>query len=122
MTSTVASLYSVSTDTTSTSTISIGNPTSRKSNLQVILYQDYSSPPFSQFPVRSGIGKSRAFNSEWYPSYLWLEYSIERSAAICYPCRILHITSSRAQKTFTTIGFRDWKHAKGKKGILIPGT
>ena len=26
--------------------------------------------------------------------------------------------SSRPEKTFTTIGFKDWKHATGKHGIL----
>ena len=70
----------------------------------------------NSFPVRSfGSSKSRSFNPEWYSSYSWLEYSVERDAAFC---RLFHINGTRAERTFTTIGFHDWKDAKGKKGIL----
>ena len=32
--------------------------------------------------------KHHSFNSEWYKQYCWLEYSRERDAAYCYPCRL----------------------------------
>ena len=76
--------------------------------------------PIISFPARSfgGKGRPRAFNSEWYSSYSWLEYSVERDAAFCYPCRFFELRGTRSEKIFTRIGFRDWKHAKGKSGTL----
>ena len=76
--------------------------------------------PIISFPARSfgGKGRPRAFNSEWYSSYSWLEYSVERDAAFCYPCRLFELRGTRSEKIFTRIGFRDWKHAKGKSGTL----
>ena len=58
------------------------------------LPSDIASGPFEapkqpriKFPLRSfGIGRQRAFNVEWYKSHPWLEYSVERDAAFCYPC------------------------------------
>ena len=44
--------------------------------------------PRVKFPSRSfGTGRQRAFNPQWYNSHPWLEYSVERDAAFCYPCR-----------------------------------
>ena len=79
-------------------------------------------PASIQFPVTYFSGKARSFNSEWYRQYSWLEYSVKKDAAYCYPCRLFGSTSictSRPEKAFTTSGFRDWKHATGSKGILL---
>jgi len=62
--------------------------------------------------------KKRSFNPDWFKTYNWLEYSVERDAAFCFPCRHFSIRSGRAEDTFTKEGFRDWKHATGKEGIL----
>ena len=72
----------------------------------------------ARFPVTLIGSKQRAFNSDWYKTYSWLEYSIERDAAFCYPCRLFAINEGRSQNAFTKIGFRDWKHATGKGVIL----
>ena len=75
-----------------------------------------------KFPVTLFSGKPRSFSPGWYHhSYPWLEYSISRDACFCYPCRLFGVSSgglSRPEMAFTTIGFRDWKHATGKSGIL----
>ncbi len=63
-------------------------------------------------------GNQRCFNPEWYKSYSWLEYSVQKDAAFCYPCRLFTSTVGRSHNTFTTVGYRDWKHATGKGGIL----
>ena len=73
------------------------------------------------FPVRYFSGKGRSFNSDWFRLYPWLEYSIKKDSAFCYPCRIFGSTSigtSRPEKAFMSTGFRDWKHATGSKGKL----
>ena len=43
-------------------------------------------------------------------------------ACFCYPCRMFGAQGSqfgsRPESTFTLTGFRDWKHATGKNGVL----
>lgn len=70
------------------------------------------------FPTTNFSGKNRTFNTKWYDEFDWLEYSISRGAAFCYPCRMFTAGRRKAESTFTTIGFRDWKHASGKSGVL----
>lgn len=76
-------------------------------------------PRQAHFPATLIGSKQRAFNPDWYKTYNWLEYSIERDAVFCYPCRLFTVNEGRAQNTFTKIGFRDWKHATGKGGSLV---
>ena len=74
-----------------------------------------------KFPATLFSGKPRSFSPGWYHSYPWLEYSVSRDACFCYPCRLFGVLSgglSRPEMAFTTSGFRDWKHASGKSGIL----
>ena len=74
------------------------------------------------FPVTYFSKKARCFNPDWYKIYPWLEYSVKKDAAFCYPCRLFGTgcaLSSRPERAFTSIGFRDWKHATGQKGILV---
>ena len=71
------------------------------------------------FPLTLIGTKKRSFNPDWCSSHNWLEYSLEKNAAFCFACR--HFTvddGSRAEGTFTKVGFRDWKHATGQRGIL----
>ena len=80
-----------------------------------------SQPVLQNYPLTSFSGKKRCFNSGWYSSYSWLEYSVDKDACYCYPCRFFSLSeaaSSYAKDTFTKVGFRDWKHATGKGGIL----
>ena len=71
------------------------------------------------FPLRKfGMGRPRSFSRDWYKSYQWLEYSVERDAAFCFPCRMFKVGNSRCESTFTITGFRNWKHAMGQKGII----
>ena len=63
--------------------------------------------------------KFRAFNSNWYKQFPWLEYSIVRDAAYCYCCRhFLRIAKHGPVKAFITDGFRNWKRATGEDGSL----
>ena len=71
------------------------------------------------FPTTSIGNRGRSFNPRWYEKYQWLEYSVSKDAIFCYPCRFFALGSGRAEDTFTTIGYKDWKHATGKNGALI---
>ena len=77
--------------------------------------------PILAFPFRIfGRNNKRSFNSTWYKKYSWLEYSVEYDAAFCYPCTIFKSASeaSRAENAFMIVGFRNWKNALGKKGVI----
>ena len=71
-----------------------------------------------RFPSTLVGTKKRSFNPDWFKTYNWLEYSVERDAAFCFPCSHFSTGSGRVEDTFTKAGFRDWKHARGKEGIL----
>lgn len=71
--------------------------------------------PVMAFPVSMFGNTSRAFQQRWYTQYTWLEYSVELDAAFCFACSFFHRNPDAA---FTSVGFRDWKHALGKKGVL----
>lgn len=58
----------------------------------------------------STFGKSlRSFKSTWYKSRPWLEYSVEKDAAFCFPCRVFGVNPP--ETIFTIEGYRDWQHA-----------
>ena len=67
------------------------------------------------FPARKFGSSKRSFQASWYTDYSWLEYSIERDAVYCFPCRFFGIA---ADQSLTRVGFSDWKHARGKSGTL----
>ena len=74
--------------------------------------------PNIKFPATLKGNKHRSFRSEWYKRYRWLEYSRERDAAYCYPCRLFTTEPGKYWETFTKTGFSDWKYAIGKDGII----
>ena len=85
------------------STVVVQTPAELNENLP-------SQPYLRKFPS-TVIGKSlRSFSSTWYKGRSWLEYSVERDAAFCFPCRVYGVNQQSAAG-FTTEGYRDWKHA-----------
>ena len=77
--------------------------------------------PKQTFPSRSfGKGRKRSFNVMWYKTYPWLEYSASSDACFCYPCRFFRpeTRSGRAETAFTVTGYRNWKNAIGKAGVI----
>ena len=69
-----------------------------------------SRPKLNSFPKDKN---NRCFLSVWYNQFSWLEYSVNKDAAYCYPCRrfLLHIRETG----FTTEGHNNWKRAVGDK-------
>ena len=48
-----------------------------------------------RFPLTIVGTKKGSFNPDWFVTYSWLEYSLERDAAFCYPCRIFKPDSGK---------------------------
>ena len=88
--------------------------------IDIALYlSDIPKQPRIKFPTTKFGEKLRSFNPDWYKTYSWLEYSVNREAAYCFPCRWFSSRLNRPDAPFTQVGFRDWKHATGQKGRLI---
>lgn len=65
--------------------------------------------------------KTKSFSSSWYSRFPWLEYSVEKDAALCYCCQNFtgNRANSAAASAFTTTGYRNWANALDKgKGFL----
>ncbi len=80
--------------TSTSSTASSGNEVGTGNELVLDdIALSKSSPPCQpvisgKFPTTYFSGKGRSFNPDWYKLYPWLEYSITKDAAFCYPCRL----------------------------------
>lgn len=57
---------------------------------------------------------NRAFVADWFKRYKWLQYSVDRDAAFCYPCQQFLPHGSK-QTSYTFTGFRNWKNATDSK-------
>ena len=107
---------SSSTSTSSTSTSSTSSVITVPTDISVGAHQPPVQPRI-RYPSSSAGTKRRAFNSDWFSKYCWLEYSKERDSAYCYVCRIFAVSAKKSD-AFTHTGFRDWKHATGQNGSL----
>ncbi|KAL5844084.1 hypothetical protein ACOSQ4_010042 [Xanthoceras sorbifolium] len=58
---------------------------------------------------------SRRFQQSWFQRFPWLEYSIVKDKAFCFPCFLFDSFPSK-HRTFTMDGFQSWKriNCKGK--------
>ena len=53
--------------------------------------------------------QKRSFSSQLYDKYNFIEYSIERDAVYCFPCRFFGATGYSHERAFTTRGFQNWR-------------
>ena len=69
----------------------------------------------SEYPL-TGKKHPRRFQSHWFRSYLWLEYS-EKNTAFCFPCYLFPSKPSGkpGSDTFTVKGFNCWKKVNDGK-------
>ena len=69
-------------------------------------------PDLKRFPTTEYSNQLRSFNKNWGDQHSWLEYSRIQDAAFSFVCH--HFTRasfSKAEKSFTHEGFRNWKKA-----------
>lgn len=75
-------------------------------------------PKLNKYPQTSfGSNKNkrmRSFSSNYYSEYPWLEYSIMKDAAFCFPCRFFSLKNNGEYEVFTVKGFNNWKKASEK--------
>lgn len=99
---------------------SISNESSNSSSnmkvLDISLNCDLQpTQPIINFPRRKICDKQRSFQSSWYKTYPWIEYSIQLDAIFCFFCR--HFASSvsyeKHQDVLIATGYNDWKNISG---------
>ena len=92
-----------------------------QSNMDIAcsIQEDPVHPVNHQFPSSLIGNRECSFNPKWYDKYQWLEYSISKDATFCYPCCFFVHGTSKAEDTFVSIGYCDWKHGTGKDGALV---
>ncbi|XP_042425906.1 zinc finger MYM-type protein 1-like [Zingiber officinale] len=69
--------------------------------------------PIYDYPFTECEGQKRRFQSSWFQKYPWLEFSIEKQSAFCFPCYVFD-TNSAQFDTFTVTGFKNWKRVDCK--------
>ncbi|KAK1382720.1 hypothetical protein POM88_020455 [Heracleum sosnowskyi] len=61
-----------------------------------------------QYPPTEFGNQRRRFQASWFNTFKWLEYSIAKDAAFCFPCYLFENDAS-SQHAFTIDGFKSWK-------------
>ncbi|ROL52542.1 Zinc finger MYM-type protein 1 [Anabarilius grahami] len=60
--------------------------------------------------------RKRAFNKMWYTQHQWLEYSVSRDSAYCFPCRHFSLPGIQETSFTSSLGYSNWKKAMYKDG------
>jgi len=82
---------------------SLSNDVSESSTSDELEFRDTTSQPkLREYPQTGG----RRFRAEWYHNRPRLEYSKQKDAAFCFPCRLF--TPSNADAAFISLGFRKY--------------
>ncbi len=99
------------TDQSTTSEPTPATSASSKNTPEDLKWDSISQPQPRTLPKDKN---NRCFRVHWYQKFLWLEYSVQRDAAFCFPCRRF-LSQVTKEKAFTSIGYRNWKAALGDK-------
>ena len=99
-------------------------PDKRQEPPDVTSLDDPVQPHLEVFPSRifvkdkNGKEIKRSFNSSWYQKFKWIHYDSSRDAVFCFTCmKAVHgnmLSSTKAEETFTRIGYNNWKKALEK--------
>ena len=69
-------------------------------------------PKLAEYPSHLDGDQNRRFIESWFTKFSWLEYSVKEDKAYCFPCFLFD--SNQSHKTFTIVGFRNWKRVGGE--------
>ncbi|KAK1398788.1 TTF-type domain-containing protein [Heracleum sosnowskyi] len=69
---------------------------------------EFNLASFERDPATEFGTQRRRFQASWFNIFKWLEYSVSKDAAFCFPCYLFEIDAS-SQHAFTIDGFKSWK-------------
>ncbi|CAL8118405.1 unnamed protein product [Prunus armeniaca] len=73
-------------------------------------------PELEDYPSHLEGRDLRRFNKLWFGKFPWLEYSIAKDLAFCFPCFLFDMNHSHS--TFTIHGFQNWKRIDGNQCVF----
>ena len=78
-----------------------------------------NQPILAEYPrTKTGV-QNRRFQESWYKTFPWLEYSISKDAAFCFPCFDFQ-GHEPLHPAFTVDGFSSWKRVNnGVKCVFL---
>ncbi|KAH9693295.1 TTF-type domain-containing protein [Citrus sinensis] len=71
-------------------------------------------PKLQKYPSTKYGTQNRRFQFSWFLKFPWLEYSISKDKAFCFPCYIFHDKPSR-NEAFVVDGVQNWKYVGCEK-------
>lgn len=60
------------------------------------------------FPQTLIAHKNRRFVAQWFETWSWLEYSVEKDAAYCFICYLFKDENAIGGDAFVSGGFKSW--------------
>ncbi|KAH9717836.1 TTF-type domain-containing protein [Citrus sinensis] len=68
-------------------------------------------PELQKYPSTKYGKQNRRFQFSWFSKFLWLEYSISKDKAFCFPCFLFYDTSTKYD-AFIIDGCQNWNNLK----------
>ena len=75
-------------------------------------------PILDKYPPIPDGKQTRRFQHSWFQRFSWLEYSIVKNRAFCFPCYLFYSLPSK-HRTFMIDGFQSWKRINCRKKMSI---
>ncbi|XP_038681328.1 zinc finger MYM-type protein 1-like [Tripterygium wilfordii] len=78
-----------------------------------------NQPVLANYPRTKSGGQNQRFQQSWFIKFPWLEYSISKDAAFCFPCFVFQ-DREPLHPAFTVNGFNSWKRVNnGAKCVFL---
>ncbi|XP_021732137.1 zinc finger MYM-type protein 1-like [Chenopodium quinoa] len=78
---------------------------------RIYIQRNPCQPKDFVFPQTSIFGKNRRFCAKWFDTWTWLEYSVEKDAAYCFPCYLFKDENAFGGDAFVSDGFKSWNRS-----------
>ncbi|KAK9689819.1 hypothetical protein RND81_09G083500 [Saponaria officinalis] len=75
-------------------------------------------PHLDNYPSTQCGAQGRRFCHKWFKEWTWLEYSLAKDKAYCFPCFLFDEYPSR-HPIFTEVGFNGWKNVMSKQSGIV---
>ncbi|KAK9713534.1 hypothetical protein RND81_06G033700 [Saponaria officinalis] len=75
-------------------------------------------PHLDNYPSTQCGAQGQRFCHKWFKEWTWLEYSLAKDKAYCFPCFLFDEYPSR-HPIFTEVGFNGWKNVMSKQSGIV---
>ena len=75
-------------------------------------------PELQKYPPTKHGMQNRRFQFSWFSKFPWLEYSLSKDKAFCFPCFLFYDRSTKFD-AFIVDGCQNWKYVSCDKNVLL---